>query len=930
MKKISILIIALIAVVDLYGTTPTREMRSTWLTTVWGIDWPKTQISNTSSTTQINAQKAELTAILDTMKACGFNAVFFQIRGMSDVMYPSKYENWCQYLTGTRGKNPGYNPLQFAIEEAHARGMELHAWLNPYRYSSNNTNYGTLSNDYSITHPEWLLNYGNYSCILNPGLPEVRERIKAIIGEIINDYDVDGIVFDDYFYAYGGTSTTLDSATQRVYKPAGQSIGDWRRENVNKMIKAVYDTIQAIKPYVKFGVSPFGTWTTNESVAQARGLSLPQGVGTTGNMYEEIYCDPIAWLEEGTVDYISPQLYWTSTSSYPFGILSNWWSQISSLFGRHFYASHSTSSLTGAPAATKQVILRGDTINTIALSTVERSSIIAMSDEIRNSETGLKKTNKPSKAVSFAPSEIEIQIGFNRQYDVNGGPGSIFYNTTNTLKYASMRNIFKNTTYKDKAITPHINWKSTEIPTPPSNITLNGNILTWQRTDSLYRTAIYIVPSGKTIDSEALTATYLYDFKYGTTCTITANTGDVILLTSVDRYGAESAPKSITYGNTTENGTTSASAPVLIYPYNNSEALTPCNLRWNRSNNAIRYEVLFSDDNTFSNIIFNKQTGDTTFNTSYEHTIKDGVTYYWRVRSIALGTVSDYSNTYSFTAKKFGINTPTNGASEVSTECTIEWDSISATSLYTLQISTAVKFNTQTIVYEAQSSNPRHTIPEGILKSGYTYFAQVTVDDGATTASSDIISFTTEVIEIPVPQITYPSKGEIITTDNITIRWQEQKSNGFRVELSQDSTFPARQTKGKSTNGTTYEYTYEGLQAGVWYVRIKAANHSGYTEYSDTVSFTIELPVSNEEITEEEIITVQKEKNTVEIYSNFNTLEDVKISIFSITGIEIESKIICPNVPNECIILNISNLPDGVYILKIATKSEEKICRIKK
>ena len=102
----------------------------------------------------------------------------------------------------------------------------------------------------------------------------------------------------------------------------------WNK-NVNKMIKAVYDTIQAIKPYVKFGVSPFGTWTTNESVAQARGLSLPQGVGTTGNMYEEIYCDPIAWLEEGTVDYISPQLYWTSTSSYPFGILSNWWSQIS-------------------------------------------------------------------------------------------------------------------------------------------------------------------------------------------------------------------------------------------------------------------------------------------------------------------------------------------------------------------------------------------------------------------------------------------------------------------------------------------------------------------------------------------------------------------------------------------------------------------------
>ena len=935
MRRIPTIIAAILVFISVQATTPARELRSTWLTTVWSIDWPKTQINNSNSATQINAQKAELTAILDTMKACGFNAIFFQIRGMSDVMYPTQYENWSAYLTGTRGKNPGYDPLLFAITEAHARGMELHAWLNPYRYSSSSSTYGTLSTDYSNTHPDWILDYGSYSTILNPGLPEVRHRIKQIIGEIINNYDVDGIVFDDYFYAYGGTPTTLDAATQRLYKPANKSVGDWRRENVNKMIKAVYDTIQAIKPYVKFGVSPFGTWTTNESVATSRGITLPQGVGLTGNMYEEIYCDPIAWLEEGTVDYISPQLYWTSTSIYPYGILANWWSGIASQFGRHFYSSHSTSSLSGAPAATKQIIFRNDTININALSMAERGTMLQAAAQAATQTTVQNYAQNDvqtavQKSAIFAPSEVEIQVNFNRQYDLNNAPGSVFYNTTNTLKFASMRNIFKNTLFNEKTITPHINWKSTAIPASPTGITLSGNTLSWQRSDTLYRTAVYIIPSGNSVSSSTLIPGNLQGIYYGTTCNITATTGDIIALTSVDRYGAESAPSTINWGSNSGNEPTETDAPLLIYPAEGSEPIIPCNLVWHSSSNAIRYEVQLSNDINFSNIVFDIQTGDTLYNLSNQHTLQNGTTYYWRVKSISIGSESEWSSTYNFTPKKFGIITPTDGETGISTECTIEWDSIISTAQYKLEISSKEIFISSNIVYETTTTSVRHTIPEGVLNIGYVYYARVSITAGDLQAVSDVISFTTATTEIPIPVITAPTEGEIIEADSVTIEWNKQKSNGFRVEISQDATFPGRQTTGRITDNTTYHYTFSGLENGVWYTRIKAKTTNGYTEYSDTISFTIGIISATDYTQTDDIYLIQPNRETIEILSKRETFEESKITIIGINGIQLTTTADIQNRNEKSISVNISNLPEGIYILKIKTKNGEKICRFKK
>ncbi|HRU63914.1 MAG TPA: family 10 glycosylhydrolase, partial [Paludibacteraceae bacterium] len=208
MKKniyIFFLIVALLNVEKMFAQSPKREMRAAWLATVWRLDWPSVTVPKATGTNEaarqaaIQQQKNELIAIFNKLQGANMNAVFFQVRGMCDAMYQSSYEPWSAYISSERGADPGYDPLAFAIEEAHKRGLELHAWLNPYRYSSSIYTHGETPMDYYITHPDWLLDYGGYTKILNPGLPEVRQRIKCIIGEIVNNYHVDGIVFDDYF-----------------------------------------------------------------------------------------------------------------------------------------------------------------------------------------------------------------------------------------------------------------------------------------------------------------------------------------------------------------------------------------------------------------------------------------------------------------------------------------------------------------------------------------------------------------------------------------------------------------------------------------------------------------------------------------------------------------------------------------------------------
>lgn len=933
MKKniyIFLLIVALLNIEKVVAQAPKREMRSAWLTTVWRLDWPSVTVPKATGTNEaarqaaIQQQKNQLTSIFDKLKGANMNAVFFQVRGMCDAMYQSSYEPWSAYISSERGADPGYDPLAFAIEEAHKRGLELHAWLNPYRYSSSVYTHGETPMDYYITHPDWLLDYGDYVKILNPGLPEVRQRIKCIIGEIVNNYNVDGIVFDDYFYAYGGTPNDLDAAAQALYKPENQSIGDWRRENINKMIAGVYDTIQKVKPYVTFGVSPFGTWTTDQNVAAQRGIQLPTGVGVTGNMYAEIYCDPIAWLEEGTVDYLSPQIYWTTYSAYPYGILADWWSKILNRFGKHFYSSQSLSSLSGMASSIKgnipiqKIRIQEEEIPVSALSTLEQSIV-------QQSVSG--DIQRAPSAVAFTSSEIGLQIDFNRNTDLNDAPGSVFYSVNKLINTSGFITYLKQNKFTQPALCPAIGWKPAVEQTLPQNLTLTGQILSWnyQKTSDNMSFSVYAVPNDKrNISGVFSSSQYLLGCSFLTQFQLPDNVHESthkIAVAVIDEFGNEFAPRVL--NEPAENSTPAQ----LIYPENNQETIIPCIFRWNAVANADSYILQVALNEDFSNLVFSRETKEPQFFSGLQTNLKDNTTYYWRVRTRKPNAVDSWSETRHFLSHKFKILSPENGSGNVALTPTFRWDYISPTATYTLEISTASNFAENKRVYIETLASTQKTIPDGVLVSSTTYYARVTVNDGTINAISETIQFTTLDIEIPVPQIIRPSNGETISGNSIEICWQEQPSRGFRVELSTDATFIPRNTKVKSVEAYTYCTTYTDLTTNTYYIRVKAANNEGFTDPSETVQIMLKNNTGINDVyinSFDGYIQTDATKNCTLIYfSNINC--KATLSIYSLTGILLNQQTVDLISGEGKIPLNTNFLSPGIYMVVLKSNKNEKV-----
>lgn len=297
-----------------------NKMRGVWVATVINLDYPS------QATTSPDVLKAEALAILDQAADTGFNAVFLQVRPTGDAFYNSAIFPWSQYLTGTQGVAPAdnFDPLQFWIEAAHDRGIALHAWINPYRITKRRdgdpvmTTKMLSATNPARLHPEWVVSHGGGDLYYNPGLPEVRQLIVDGITEIVSNYDVDGIHFDDYFYP--GTDFNDDAAYQQY--GIGQSLDDWRRENVNYMVDQVNRAIKAIDPSVSFGISPFGIWANQSSLAS--------GSATRGNQsYSAHYADSYKWVKQEMIDYIVPQIYWhIGFDIADYQVLLNWWAQL--------------------------------------------------------------------------------------------------------------------------------------------------------------------------------------------------------------------------------------------------------------------------------------------------------------------------------------------------------------------------------------------------------------------------------------------------------------------------------------------------------------------------------------------------------------------------------------------------------------------------
>ena len=250
------------------------------------------------------------------------NAVVVQIKPAADSFYPSKYAPWSAYLTGTQGKDPGYDPLKFMVDEAHKRGIEFHAWFNPYRVGITTDTTKLSKDNIAFSKPKWMIKYGG-KLYLNPGEPGVDDYVVDEIMEVVNNYDIDGVHMDDYFYPYKVKDQEYpDQSTYSQYGKKFYNVGDWRRDNVNRLIEKLFTEIKKAKPNVQFGISPFGVWR-NKSTDPVNGSATKAGVQN----YDDLYADIVHWMDEGWVDYVAPQIYWNQGFSLAdYDTLVEWWS----------------------------------------------------------------------------------------------------------------------------------------------------------------------------------------------------------------------------------------------------------------------------------------------------------------------------------------------------------------------------------------------------------------------------------------------------------------------------------------------------------------------------------------------------------------------------------------------------------------------------
>jgi uncharacterized lipoprotein YddW (UPF0748 family) len=302
-----------------------KEFRAVWVATVSNTDWPSKKGLPTEE------QKNEFIRLLDFHQKNGMNAIIMQIRPAADAFYPSPFEPWSEWLTGEQGKapSPWYDPLAFMIEETHKRGMEFHAWCNPYRANFNISTSSIATSHITRKRPDWFLTYGGKK-YFDPGNKEAQAFVVNVVRDIVSRYDVDAIHFDDYFYPYRIPNQEFPDGVSYARHGKGMTRDAWRRSNVDSVIYQLFTTIRETKPSVKFGISPFGVWRNNDK--DPRGSETRAGQTN----YDDLYADILLWLEKGWIDYVAPQLYWEfEHKTAPFATLIDWWSR--NTYGKHCY-----------------------------------------------------------------------------------------------------------------------------------------------------------------------------------------------------------------------------------------------------------------------------------------------------------------------------------------------------------------------------------------------------------------------------------------------------------------------------------------------------------------------------------------------------------------------------------------------------------------
>lgn len=593
-----------------------REFRSVWIATVANIDWPK---STGTSASVIASQKSDLITYLDNMEKMNLTTICFQVRSMCDAMYKSSYEPWSSYLTGTRGTDPGWDPLAFMVEECHKRGIEVYAWVNPYRWaSSGSQSTWNTAFDTEVKNNGWLITNGKFT-VLNPGLEETRAHIVKVCREIISNYSVEGLIFDDYFYPSGGTTETSSAPDYDLWQNSGTSlsIGDWRRENVDKMVRDVYNMVQEVRPEVRFGIAPPGT--AGESAGDY-GLSIwPNGYD---GQYYSLYSDPLSWMAKGIVDFVSPQVYWHNDHPMaPFGTISNWWYSLAKHFNRHCNIS------------------------------------INIYDLYENSDN--TQTHWDEHVENVLQS---------RRYAADNGVddfGSNFY----SIKYlygptcTGQGDYFRQKCFQSKSLVPVVDWKSTPAYGAVDNLSNVSGRLAWTDVSdglSTIRYTVYAVPASVSVDAAMTTDGYDGQYLLGVTYDAgyelpeDKQSGYWYAVCVYDGYGKEHDAAVVGY---TENNYTEKAE--LLSPSDGAEVENEVVFSWKPAGTDVTgYTLQVSSSELFSTIKYSESVSpDGGENVSTEvPASKIGLgTYYWRVLSKADGYFDTPSDYRKFTITDVGV-----------------------------------------------------------------------------------------------------------------------------------------------------------------------------------------------------------------------------------------------------------------------------------
>lgn len=828
-------------------TYPKREVRAVWVTPI-NNGWP-----TSGSYGNITSMQNECQTILNRAKECGFNAIYFHCRPMADRLYNKTsythagttytvYEPQSKYVSGTRGTTTTFDALEYWVSEAHKRGMELHAWVNPLRWVTMSgahvkgditTEYKNVYNDVAVK--DWMITAQQKNAdgtiketrfTFNPGDSRAMARLKNVCAVITGNYDIDGLVFDDYFYPdyIAQNSSADDWSDYEKYTAGGGtlSIGDWRRENVNAMVRMVDEITHSIKPYVKFGIGPAGaSWMGARKEDGLEGLTYTSngkanyfsytydGRTTTASdwQYDGLFSDVIAWMREGTIDYVSPQIYWNTTGDTsvpgsaaprnPFGPLAKWWELAGEKFGVHCYPS-------------------------MSLTFVESADNDASYAELMKQLKYTRETSKTDNLGAVAYSSRTL-LGPDSRYKAN------------------IRWKYKQQFYNKPAATPTINGDKGSNPGKISGFKLSGTTLSWNAISGM-RYIAYAIPTtvdpveASSVDHNGFKAEYMLDnMLYSNSVSVEGKTsGYWYAVAPLDRYGNEW--DYTTYGNVPAS---QMAEVTLLSPADGVTSEWVQNFSYTGTSGAT-FAFELAEDALFSKIVAS-QTSTATSATVDMVNFTSGKTYYWRVTASKTG----YKNAVSLARKlvipqksNLGAVTlvsPADGVIAVRQQV-FEWNDGAGADSYVLEISRNADFSSMEA--KVPTTAKKVTFDMTYLDINTKYYWRVrSVKTYHNDALSESRSFNTpDVSQLDAPRLDYPIWGEKVTGD-FCFTFGQVGATSYILEVSTDLDFNNiffTASSGWNTVSTCLQYSVplNLFPQGTYYWRVKVSKNN----YKDNVS----------------------------------------------------------------------------------------------